>query len=74
MLQSTRIREDDPRVANAYAESKTSALLKRGVGMLARVSRLKRMMAEERIDVAFILKPHDVFYFSGYSSVSVQGF
>ena len=42
--------------------------------MLARVSRLKRMMAEERIDVAFILKPHDVFYFSGYSSVSVQGF
>ncbi len=37
--------------------------------MLTRVSRLKRMMAEERIDVAFILKPHDVFYFSSYSSV-----
>ncbi len=26
-------------------------------------------MAEEQIDVAFILKPHDVLYFSGYSSV-----
>jgi Xaa-Pro aminopeptidase len=37
--------------------------------MLKRVSRLKEIMAEERIDVAFILKPHDVFYFSGYSSV-----
>jgi Xaa-Pro dipeptidase len=37
--------------------------------MLTRVSKLKRMLAEERIDVAFILKPHDVFYFSGYSSV-----
>jgi Xaa-Pro dipeptidase len=37
--------------------------------MSTRVSSFKRILDDERIDVAFILKPHDVYYFSGYSSV-----
>jgi Xaa-Pro dipeptidase len=37
--------------------------------MSTRASGFTKMLVDERIDVAFILKPHDVYYFSGYSSV-----
>ena len=37
--------------------------------MLTRVSNFKDRLVADCVDVAFILKPHDVYYFSGYSSV-----
>ncbi len=36
---------------------------------MTRVTNFKQQLADAQIDVAFVLKPHDVFYFSGYSSV-----
>lgn len=37
--------------------------------MMTRVTNFKQQLADTQIDVALVLKPHDVFYFSGYSSV-----
>ena len=37
--------------------------------MTAPLEQMQRVMAAEDIDAAFLLKPHNVFYFGGYASV-----